>query len=237
MFLPILYMKKILLVVYLILICIIISCRSKNSENNEVNPEAIYFDYKITAAEGDDNLTIMLQYRDGNAEGQTITINEPGKVIFDEEQIQPDSTTITGTFYELNKPIASFSGKHTIFFTGMNGKEYKEEFNFQPFSLLTSIPDTIQRNELVFNFSGLEENDYIRVLLTDTSFINEGINRVDTVRDNRIVISEKDLRSFAIGPIQLEFIREQDMPVRNGTKAGGKISINYSLKREFILKG
>ncbi|MEO6219610.1 MAG: hypothetical protein ABIO81_04220 [Ginsengibacter sp.] len=230
-------MKKILLVIYLILICISISCRNENPENNEVNPETIYFDYKITAAEGDDNLTIMLQYRDGNAEGETIRIDEPGKVIFDKEQVKPDSTIITGTFYELNKSIASFSGKHTIVFKGMNGKEYKEKFDFQPFSLLTSIPDTIQRNEIFFDFSGLQENDYIRVLLTDTSFVNEGINRIDTVGINRVIITENDIRNLANGPLQLEFIREQDSRIRNGTKAGGKISINYSLKRQFILKG
>ena len=223
-------------VIFFIAAFILISCRNKNSENNEVNPETIYFDYKITAEEGNDNLTIVLQYRDGNEEGETFPIKEPGKILFDGKQVPADSTNMTGIFYEINKPIATFAGKHHIFFTDITGKEYKEEFDFQPFSLLTTVADTLQRGELFFELIGLEAEDYVRVLLSDTSFANDGINRIDTVRDGRIIISGTDLQNLANGPIQLEFIRENERPVKKGTEAGGKFSINYSLKREFILR-
>lgn len=229
-------MSRFFLIIFFSTAFVLISCRNKNSENDEVNPETIYFDYKITAEEGDDNLTIMLQYRDGDQEGETFPIKEPGKILFDGEQVPADSTNMTGIFYELNKPIETFAGNHYISFTAINGKEYKEAFDFQPFYLLTAVADTLQREELVFELSGLEAKDYVRVLITDTSFANDGINRIDTVQDGHIIITGADLQNLASGPIQLEFIREYERPVKNGTEAGGKLSINYSLKREFILK-
>ena len=234
-------MNRFLLIILFISVFIIISCKGKRSgNNNKVDPETIYFDYKITGEEGDNNLTVMLQYRDGSEEGAAISIGEWGRVTLDGETVPGDSTKMTGVFYEFHKTIATFAGKHSIVFTDFNKKEYKEEFNFQPFSLLTPVADTLQRSELLFDpmvigFAGLETEDYVRVLLTDTSFANDGINRVDTVRGGRVTITETDLKNLANGPVQLEFIREYERPIRNGTERGGKLSINYSLKREFIL--
>jgi hypothetical protein len=228
-------MNRLSLIFFIIGTVFISSC--KNSDKKiPIDSETLYFDYTITGQEGDDNLTILLQYKDGDEEGKAIAITEPGKVLLDGEPMQGDSTKRTGTFYEINKPIASFAGKHTIVFTSPANKEYNEEFEFQPLSLITLIPDSLQRDSLVVEFEGLESEDYIRVLLTDTVFENDGINRVDTVINGRLIISKKDLQSLENGPAQLEFIREYERPVKNGTKQGGRLRIIYSLKRGFILK-
>jgi len=156
--------------------------------------------------------------------------------MLDGEIITRDSAKMTGYFYELHKPISTFSGKHTIVFTGADKKEYKEEFDFQPVVLLTPIADTIKRSELVFAFQGLDAEDSIRVVLTDTSFFNDGTNMISTVINGKMVITQSDLENIAEGPVQLEFIREYERSVKNGTEAGGRVLITYSLKREFILK-
>jgi hypothetical protein len=222
---------------FLIGILLLLGCAGKDKKNEgEISPEDIFFDYQLSGAEGDDNITIKLQYREGDEEGDGMAIREPGKIVVDGETIQADSTRMTGYFYELHKPMGSFAGTHTISFTAVNGKEYKEEFSFQPVSLLTPIADTIQRNELVLEFEGLDEKDQVRVLLTDTSFISDGLNQVDSVKNGRLVISREDLETIATGPVQLELIREYEKPVKNRTGAGGRLQINYSLKREFFLK-
>ena len=82
----------------------------------------------------------------------------------------------------------------------------------------------------------MEPDDYVRVLLTDTSFESEDINWLDTVKNGRVVISKENLKKVVNGPVQLEFIKEVDNPVKNGTKEGGRLSFSYGLKREFILK-
>ena len=214
---------------------VFISCNNKKGGDN-ADPEDIYFDYKITGQEGDDNLTVMLQYKDGDKEGDAFAIEEPGKILLDGEAVPADSTKRTGPFYEVHKPIATFAGKHSIVFISPDNKEYKEEFEFQPLSLITIIPDSLQRDSLLFEFTGLEDEDYIRVVLTDTVFENDGINRVDTVINGRLTISKNDLQSLVNGPVQLEFIREYERPVKNGTEKGGRLRITYGLKREFILK-
>lgn len=198
-----------------------------------MNPDALWFDYQVTGKEGNDNLTIMLQYKYGGEDGDAIAA---GNVLLDGEILPADSTKMTGVFYELHKPIASFTGNHHILFTDFNNKQYKEEFNFQPVVLSVLIADTLQRSELVFKLEGLEKEDYIRVLLTDTSFINNGINRVDKLINGNLLISKADLESLANGPVQLELIREQERKVKNATEEGGRLLITYSLKREFFLK-
>lgn len=209
---------------------------SDKKSNSDINPDEIYFDYKISAGESDDNLTVILQYRNGGEDGDAFTLMEPGKVLIDGEAIAGDSSKMTGTYYEIHKPIASFSGKHSIEFFHWDKKRYNEEFNFQPLRLLTEIPDTISREGLVLQFDGLEPEDYVRVLLTDTSFFSDGVNRLDTVRNGRLIISKDELVTLADGIVSLEFIREFERPVKNGTKAGGRVVITYNIKREFILK-
>jgi hypothetical protein len=217
---------------FLLVFCIVfISCNNKRED--ALNPEAIYFDYKITGEEGSDKLTVLLQYRVGGEEGDAVSI---GNVTLDGELMTLDSSKMSGAFYELHKPITEFKGKHSILFAGINKKEYKEEFDFQPVELITPLADTIHRSDLAFEFKGLSRKDNLRVLLTDTSFINDGINRVDLVRDGQLVINKTDLETLANGPVQIEFIREYERPVRNATREGGRLLITYSLKREFFLK-
>jgi hypothetical protein len=99
-----------------------------------------------------------------------------------------------------------------------------------------AVPESIRRGDLVCELDGLEPVDYVRVLLTDTSFASEGINRVDTVKNGRVMISKEDLRKVVNGPIHLELYKEVEKPVKEKTREGGGLYISYGLKREFLLK-
>lgn len=232
-----LYSYKSKLTAFVLIIMLIAACGTDEKRKGELtDPESIYFDYQITGEEGNDNLTIMLRYRDGDKEGDAVSIREPGKVELDGETLIADSAKMTGTFYELHRPIDAFAGKHSIVFTSTDKKQYKEEFNFQPIVLLTALSDTIRRGDLVFEFEGLEPEDYLRVVLTDTSFNNNEINRLDTVINGKLSIPRSDLESLAPGPLHLEFIREYKRRVKNGTKQGGRLLIIYGLKRDIFLK-
>jgi hypothetical protein len=213
------------------------SCNSNEiGGSKDVNPETIWFDYQISGEEGRNDMTVMLQFRFAGENGTTLVLDNPSKVELDGEFIKADSSKMTGAFYEIMKPVKEFTGKHTITFTDINKKQYKEEFSFQPISLKTKLPATIEREELLFELDGLNHVDYVRVLLTDTAFRSEGINRVDTVKNGRIIISKKDLETVVNGPVQLELIKEDEKRIRNGTAEGGRISIIYGLKREFVLR-
>ena len=216
---------------------ILVSCKSKDKKLPDKNViDNVYFDYKISAEEGYDNLTVLLKYRDGDKAGEAITSAALQNVKLDDEILVPDSSKLNGVFYEIQKPINAFSGNHNITFSATDGKEYKEEINFFPMQLTTSIPENIHREDLVLDFVGLENEDYVRIVLTDTSFFNDGINRIDTILNNQLILSKKDLDNLADGPILLEFIREFERPIKNAGEVGGRVRINYTLRRSFNLQ-
>src|SRR5436189_1485026 len=132
----------------LISIFFLLSCTSNEIGNSkDVNPDAVFFDYKIWADQGQEDITVNLQYRMGGKNGTTLVLDEPSKVLLDSEQLKVDSAKVTGAYYEVQKPFASFTGKHTISFTDLNKKEYNEEFDFIPFTLDPDVPTTLNRGD------------------------------------------------------------------------------------------
>lgn len=213
------------------------SCTSDEIGNSkDVNPDAVFFDYEVWAEEGKEDVTVNIQYRMGGKNGTTLILDEPSKVTLDGEQLKVDSAKVTGAYYEVQKPFTSFAGKHMITFTDLNKKEYNEEFEFKPFILEPNVPSTLNRGDLVFKFKGLDPVDYLSVILTDTSFTSADINDVDTVRNGRLVIKADRLSALINGPINLQFFKEETLPLKKPTKEGGKFIITYGLKRYFELK-
>jgi hypothetical protein len=223
--------------IWLVLIVLLVSCTSDEIGNSkDVNPEAVFFDYEIWAEEGKEDVTVNVQYRMGGKNGTTLVLDDPSKVLLDGKELIVDSAKVTGAYYEIQMPIASFSGKHSITFIDLNRREYTEEFEFTPFSLDPDVPATLNRGDLVFNFKGLDSIAYLNVILTDTSFNSADINDIDTVKNGRLIISADRLSALINGPINLQFHREVEKAVKNATKEGGKLYIHYGLKREFELK-
>ena len=214
------------------------SCTSNEIGNSkDVNPDAVFFDYEVLAENDSSDVTVNLQYRMGGKNGTTLVLNEPSKVLLDGEQLKADSAKVTGAFYETQKPRSSFAGRHIISFTDLNKKVYTEEFEFAPFVLETGVPAILERDDLVFNFKGLESVDVLSVTLTDTSFQSADIiNDTDTVRNGRLVIASHRLSTLVNGPINLHLYKEVDKPIKNATKEGGNLHIRYGLKAQFELK-
>jgi hypothetical protein len=216
---------------------LIASCTSNEIGNSkDVNPESIYFDYRVWGNEDGGYITTRLQYRFAGPSGTTLLLANPAKAEIDGVAISADSSKMNGAYYEVTKPLKEFTGPHSIVFTDLNGKQYREEFNFQPMSLKTSVPKIVNRADLVFELDGLAPTDYIRVMLSDTASFSEGISRIETVRNGRINITKAQLASLINGPILLEFSKEDEKRVKNSTKEGGKLSVSYEVRREFELK-
>jgi hypothetical protein len=207
----------------------------QTADKKEQRAGGIYLDYQVHAKEGDDNLTVLLQFRRDDEEKEVMVTLDPGEVRLDNKELQSDTTGAGDVFFETHQPIQNFAGKHSLSLVDNEGNKYEEEFNFQPFQLTTVLADTIRRADLVFEFANLEKGGVIRVLMTDTSFINDGINRVDRAADGRVTIPLADLEKLANGPVQLEFIREFQRPVKKSPGGGGRLLLTYSLSREFIL--
>jgi hypothetical protein len=213
------------------------SCKEEEVGNStDVNPETIFFDYKISGEEGRDYVTCMIQYRYGGDDGTTLVLAEPSKVELDGEELKVDSAKYTGAYYEVQKPLAQFAGQHTITFTDAAKKQYKEEFRFQPLSLRDELPEKVKRDSFSIYLNEVEPGTRVRYVLTGTAFQSDDINEVQKMSgDGRIILTKAEMEKLKPGPVTLLLTLEEERPVKKGTKEGGRISISYALRREFDL--
>lgn len=217
-----------------LLVMAIIWIGCTQNQPGKMSTDALYFDYKITAEEGK-QVACVLQYKIGGPEGEAIMIREPGNVLLDGLKLQPDSAGFSGIYYENYVPVSSFGGKHEIIFTSPEKKIFREEFLFQPFGIV-ELPERIERKTFVIQFINFsQQRTRVRLLLIDTAFSNNDvINRV-YIENGELTITEKMLNQLKSGPVSLELYREEEHPLKNKTKKGGKILISYGLQRDFEL--
>lgn len=218
----------------LIFIFLLASCKNKK-DKQFAWPGNIFLDYKIIANEGDDNLTILLHFRD-KRDGDALEIPAEGSVQFDGELIQPDSAKMTGFFYELHKPIDRFAGKHEIVYTDINKVVYKEEFQFNPLLLVSPLPDTLGRQPLELKFSGADSTETIQVVYRDTSFNNEDSRILGKRGQLSFILDSTSFEGLNPGPVQFDFIKEQKRKLNSATGAGGQLISIYTIRREVYLK-
>jgi hypothetical protein len=219
---------------FIFFLVFVLACTDNTTGNKKnIDPDAIFFDYVIRGDEDDSNVTSYLQFRIGGPNGYALTLKDPAKVELDGEIIAVDSARLTGTYYEIQKPAETFTGKHKITFTDFNKKVHNQEFEYKTFSLETELAD-VNRGDLVFDLEGLDKEAYLHVSATDTSFASRDIVEIDTVRDGKLIIPARKLRYVVDGPITLLLSKETQKIIRNEIR--GRITVSYGLKREFELQ-
>jgi hypothetical protein len=227
--------SKTRLVLFLGFAAIVAGCTNRDKIESTVDFDRLYFDYAITAEEDAGYATCVFQFKEGGEDGSAVNI-EPANVQLDGVKIGTDSAKLSGFFYEVQKPIDSFAGKHVIVFTTPNNKRYKNDFEFSPFTLEEEFPGKITRKPFSIqlrNFPSTEKS--IRLLLLDTAFESSGFNDMIPVVNGKVNIDEAILGSVKKGPISLALYMEQEIPLQEKTMAGGRIFITYGLKRQFEL--
>jgi hypothetical protein len=220
---------------FLELAAIVSGCTNRDKVKSTLDYDRLYFDYAITAEEDAGYATCVFQFKEGGEKGKAVNI-EPATVELDGQELETDSAKLSGFFYEVQKPIDSFAGKHLLVFTTVGGKEYKNEFEFSQFTLEKKLPEKMNRKSFSIqlkNFPATEKS--VRLLLLDTAFESSGFNDRVPLVDGKITINELILKNVKKGPIILGLYIEQEIPLKQRTLAGGKISITYGLKKEFEL--
>jgi hypothetical protein len=214
-----------------------VSCTpGEPGEGREINPNSVYFDYKISGEEEKGEVSVMLQYKLGDNNGANLMM-EGSHVALDGEVLEADSAGLTGAYYEIRIPVEEFKGKHTITYTDAAGKEYIEEFEYTPFTLAATLPETLSRENLAIQLEGMKDEEALLIVLTDTSFHTNDINRIDTARKGLLKISREDLQEIRNGPVALEINKIEERPIKKGTMVGGRIIIEYGIRRVFEMSG
>lgn len=227
-------MRSAVLISLLLVGLVYASCLGYAGREKAAGPDDIFFDYTITGDEANDSVTVILKFHEFSAYGQIVLFAT--EAFLDGSPMPVDSSSVTGPFFSLTKHKDAFTGKHSLSVTGSDGKKYKEQFTFRPFTVVSGLQDTMTRNRIVLQLEGIDKWDVMRVLLTDTSFTGQGINRVDSMVNNKLVISRNELGYLENGPVNMELIKENERPVEQGTRAGGTLSVFYAVRREFFLK-
>jgi len=229
-------LKKIFL--GLALLTAVFACNNNGQEGGRARnnkPSDIFADYRITAEEGKDAVTCLLQFYEGSPSGASLLLEEPAAITIDGEALQVDSTLRTGAYYELVKPLATFKGTHTFTLTDEHGQQYNEKITFEPLVLQTELGQMVDADSLVLQVSGLLPGEKLRVVLVDMDFNTADINQLQKPEEGKIIISRRDLSQVAPGPVTLMLYKEVERALENGTAAGGQLFITYGLSREFEL--
>lgn len=225
--------------IFLLICTIAIFSACNNTEigkAKDVNPEAVYYDYKVWGEEGSENVTVMLQYRFGGEDGTSLTLDSPSKVSIDGEMLRLDSVKFSGAYYELIKPSAQFEGKHTILFMDTNGKEHKEEFTYLPFALAADLPEQLPRKPITLKLTNFTAAPTpVRLVMTDTAFTSNDVNEELKIEKGELKITARYWNALKAGPVTLEIYREEEQPLKKASKEGGRLMMTYALKRQFTL--
>lgn len=213
------------------------SCNNAEIGNSrDVNPDAVYMDYRVAGYNDEEDVTVVLQFKYAGPFGTTLVLEPPSQVLFDGEQLPVDSSRFSGAYYELRMPLESFGGKHHISYTDLSGKKYEENFEFPLFHTADSLPRSIQPVDFEFRIAGLSEEDTLHVVLTDTAWASRGIDTFQRVGNGRLVIPGSQLSALSRGPVHMEMVCNKELPLQQTTREGGKLQLTYTLRHRFELK-
>ena len=211
------------------------ACKNEDDTTTEKRTDSLFFDYSVIAEEGREMVSCLFRFREGGLDGDPVTLSETVMLTFDGLEIAADSARMAGTFYEIMLPLNQFEGEHTVLFRAPSGREYTETFYFQPFSLKNELPATISRKNFKLELDGLAENDRIAIIMTDTAFLSNDLNRLDTVRNGTVSIPVEKLTEVTNGPVVLQIHKEESKKLKNAPRQGGRLLISYGLQRELML--
>jgi|GEM_PF-1151227 hypothetical protein len=192
----------------------------------DVNPETIYQDLRLIY-EGGDEVTCRAYLRFAGEKGTTLVLGKNGKVMIDDKVLTVDSSDGSGAYYQAHFNTRAFTGKHQWVYTDVHGKEYHNNFVFDP---LTIAPEngTIARNEpIALSVSGISNGMKLDVVADDTSDATASFDTTFVLQGNKVVIPASFTAKQKTGPIQIRASSFHSTNLSQATPEGGHIVYNY----------
>lgn len=206
------------------------ACSSNEiGESKDVTQDKIYQQYSISYTEGSTHAAIFCQFRFAGVNGTTLVLNSPSQLQFDGEKLPVDSSSGSGAFYKVNKPVSGFYGNHTFAFTNTDRKILENSFSFDNFKLVNIPPGVSKQQSFNLNFetAALQSDDYIEI---ETNNTDSSFSITHTARQsNAIVIPAAELQRQKGNELTLEATLYRKVPLQQSTGEGGTITIRYSL--------
>jgi hypothetical protein len=209
----------------------LISCSTEEIGNSrDVNPATVFTSYSISYTEGEPDVTCTAQFRFAGKEGTTLLLSDTSRVQLDDQTIAVDSNEYRGAFYETERAMPAFTGEHHFSFRDIRGKEYKEDFSFQPITLAQPIPLTLEAKDFILDFSGTENGDSVSISISDSSRLTNDNWQDCIVSNSRVAVSAAIFDSLKSGPVKINIYLRRKKEVKHCPEEGG------IFMQEFILK-
>jgi len=198
-------------------------------------PGAVFLDCRVSGEEGKEAVTCLAQVREGGREGRPLELPPPASVALDGVPLPGDSGGISGTFYEIMVPAEDFGGLHRLVFNDPAGKSHETIFSWAPFRM-EELPGPLRREGYRLPLEGWTRGKKIRLMLVDTSFTTDDVNRLAPVENGVLVLQPEWMQNLAPGPVMMELVREETHLLQAEGRTIGRLVISYSLRREFELE-
>ena len=217
---------------------LLFSCNTEEIGNSkDVAPDTIYTSYTIAHSEGEAVVNCSAQFRFAGPLGTTLILNNPSEVQLDGQTIPLDSSSSRGAFYELNKPIATFTGSHTWSFKDISGKKYEESFEFEPLSLQSELPAIVKDADLELKFNGVNDNDSMAITIIDTTKPDADNEQKYRISNRTVLLPASIFQNLKPGTLKLYCFLIRKKSLQNCPKEGGLISeIHYLKERTLTLE-
>ncbi len=221
-----------------LLVLLLFSCNTEEIGNSkDVAPDTIYTSYILAHSEGEAQVKCTAQFRFAGPLGTTLLLNDPSKVQLDGKTIPLDSSSSRGAFYELNKPVATFTGSHTWSFTDIAGKTYEEAFDFEPVTLESELPATVKTADLLLKFNAVNDNDSMSVTVIDTTKPDADNEQKYRISKGTVLLPAALFKNLKPGTLKLYCYLVRKKALQNCPKEGGLISeIHYLKERTLTLE-
>lgn len=221
------------------LLTAILFCACNTEEigkSQDVNPDAVYMEYRINDSEVSDEVSLMARFRFAGAEGTTLLLSDSEYVSLDGKKLSADSTKSMGVYYEAKAKPSSFQGEHKVSFSNRSGKEFTNAFHFPLVRITSSIPQKLSAKDVVLQFSGVTSTAKIDVHLSDTAGATNDIELTATGK-NEITIPQASLAQLKPGPVTIDVLATDKISLKSTTPEGGEMIIYHDLKaRKAILQ-
>jgi hypothetical protein len=236
-------MLKTILAILTISVLLLIGCTPVETGNiKDVTQSEIYQNYSFTSDGSSTTATAKLSFAGAN--GTTLKLTNPSKVLFNNQPLDEKTGTYTGTYYEKRFETILSDGSFT--FTDTKGKTYTNKVEMPTIDFKTS-PTSINRSTItripvlngnkIANSSVNIEIEYENKQGFQSKNVPVFPQKQDAnsayfdAKTNSIVIEPSIWQGINATKIELQIASKSETKPQQGTNIGGKISAEYIGKK------
>lgn len=202
-------------------------CASNETANSDaVKQTEIYQSYSVIYNAGEKELEATAGFRFGGANGTTLLISQPGKVVFNGESMPSANNIFMGTYYKINRQESAES-VYTFVYTDCDQNEFTNKVSLTA-TRIAACPETInlQAAFTVEWDAPLGEGEKMYVNIGDNKH-NSASAFTGVVGATSVEVPAEVLKGLSPGSGEVWLSREKSSSLKEATHLGGVMNSKY----------